>query len=85
MSDPNKVEVDFDNFTFDVTITGNAVPGDANGDGSVTIADAVAVVNYILTNGNPTGDFVIEYADVDGVDGITVADAITIVNMLLNQ
>lgn len=85
LSDPNKVEVDFDNFTFDVAITGNAVPGDANGDGSVTIADAVAVVNYILTNGNPTGDFVIEYADVDGVDGITVADAIAIVNMILKQ
>ena len=57
--------------------------GDANGDGFVTIADAVAVVNYILTNGNPTGDFVIEAADVDGVEGITIADAIAIVNIIL--
>ena len=85
LSDPNKVEVDFDDFTFNVTITGNALAGDANGDGFVTIADAVAVVNYILTNGNPTGDFDIGAADVDGVDGITIADAISIVNMILNQ
>lgn len=85
LSDPNKVEVDFDDFTFDVTVTGNALPGDANGDGSVSIADAVAVVNYILTNGNPIGDFVIEAADVNGVDGITIADAIVIVNIILGK
>ena len=85
LSDPNKVEVDFDDFTFNVTITSNALAGDANGDGFVTIVDAVAVVNYILTNGNPTGVFDFGAADVDGVDGITIADAIAIVNIILNR
>lgn len=85
LSDPNKVEVDFDDFTFNVTITSNALPGDANGDGFVTIADAVAVVNYILTNGQSTGNFVLEAADVDGIKGITIADAIDIVNIILSE
>ena len=61
------------------------VSGDANGDGVVSIADAVAVVNYILTNGNPSVDFVLEAADIDGIDGITIADAIAIVNIILSR
>lgn len=60
-------------------------PGDANGDGEVSIADAVAVVNYILTNGNPTMNFVQSAADVDGVEGITIADALAIVNIILGM
>jgi hypothetical protein len=59
-------------------------PGDANGDGEVSIADAVAVVNYLLTNGSPTGDFVVGAADVDGAEGITIADAIAIASMIVN-
>ena len=88
LSDPNKVEVDFDDFTFNVNITdagSNVFPGDANNDGSVTIADAVAVVNYILTNGQPTGNFIFEAANVNGDEGITIADAIAIVNIILSE
>ena len=44
----------FDNTSFDITVERPLILGDANGDGFVTIVDAVAVVNYILTNGNPT-------------------------------
>ena len=62
-----------------------AKPGHANGDGEVTIADVVAVVNYITTNGNPAGQFIEGAADVDGVEGITIADAIAIVNMILSS
>ena len=63
----------------------NYLRGDANGDGEVSIADAVAVVNYILTNGNPTVNFVQSAADVDGVEGITIADALAIVNIILGM
>lgn len=71
------------NFTISVGIA--AKPGDANGDGEVTIADVVAVVNYITANGNPAGQFIEGAADVDGVEGITIADAIAIVNMILSS
>ena len=59
--------------------------GDANGDGRVSIADVVAVVDYITTNGNPTGQFVASAADTDGVEGITIADAVAIVNMIIGE
>ena len=62
-----------------------AKPGDANGDGEVTIADVATVVNYITTNGNPAGQFIEGAADVDGVEGITITDAIAIVNMILSS
>lgn len=64
------------------------VKGDANGDGTVTITDAVSVVNYIL--GNPVDGFDIEAANVNGdVDGegqpsITITDAVGIVNIILS-
>ena len=57
--------------------------GDANGDGYVTLADAVAVVNYIL--GNPSENFNASNADVDGNGSITITDAVSIVNMVLPQ
>jgi hypothetical protein len=88
LSDPNKVEVNFDNLSFDVTINnagGDVLLGDANGDGSVSITDAVAVVNYILTNGNPIGNFVFAAANVSEDEAITIADAIGIVNIILNS
>ena len=56
--------------------------GDANGDGKVTITDAVAVVNYIL--GNASSNFVFEAADVNGDSKITITDAVGIVNIILN-
>ena len=59
--------------------------GDANGDGRVSIADVVAVVDYVTTNGNPTGQFVASAADTDGVEGITIADAVAIVNMIIGE
>ena len=59
------------------------IKGDANGDGQVTITDAVAVVNYIL--GNPSAGFVFQAADVNGDGNITITDAVGIVNIILNQ
>ena len=57
--------------------------GDANGDGQVTIADAVAVANYIL--GNPSVNFNIAAADMNGDGNITITDGVSIVNMLQKQ
>ena len=65
------------------------VKGDANGDGSVTITDAVAIVNYIL--GNPSANFNLEAANVngdtddEGKPKITITDAVAVVNIILNS
>ena len=56
--------------------------GDANGDGKVTITDAVAIVNKIL--GNESANFVFEAADVNGDGVITITDAVGVVNIILN-
>ena len=65
--------------TFEVK---NLLKGDANGDGKVTITDAVAVVNYTL--GNASSNFVFEAADVNDDSKITITDAVGIVNIILN-
>ncbi len=53
------------------------VPGDVNGDGEVTIADANAVINIILTGSqNPSGD-------VNGDGEITIADANAVIGIIL--
>ena len=56
--------------------------GDVNGDGSITMADANAVVNYFLATDKPE-NFDVESADVNGDGDITMADANQIVNMFL--
>ncbi len=57
------------------------LPGDANGDGYVTIADVMAVVNYIL--GNTPKDFDFDAANVNNDEVITIADAVSLVKMIL--
>jgi len=57
--------------------------GDANGDGVVTITDAVAVVDYILDN--PSADFFKPAADVSGDGDITITDAVGIVDIILKN
>ena len=56
--------------------------GDVNGDGEVTISDAVAIVNYRL--GRKQARFVRAAADVNGDSEITITDAVRIVNMILS-
>ena len=58
--------------------------GDVNHDGSITMADANAVVNYFLSTDKPE-DFDKTTADVNGDGSITMADANAIVNMFLGQ
>ena len=62
------------------------VEGDSNGDDTVTMADANAIVNYFLakgTDGFVEGDFDEEAADVNGDGEVTMADANQVVNMFL--
>ena len=61
-----------------------ALSGDVNHDGSITMADANMVVNYILATDKPE-DFNVEAADVNGDGDITMADANQIVNMFLGS
>lgn len=57
--------------------------GDANGDGSVTIADVAAVVSYLMHQ--PTEDFEFSNADVDGGGEVTIDDALAIVHIILEH
>ncbi len=57
--------------------------GDVNGDKEVTIADVVAIINYLL---DPTSaKFNEAAANVDGQDGVTLADALAIINMIIGK
>jgi len=65
------------------------IKGDANGDGKVTITDAVAIVDYIL--GNKPENFYEEAANVSGDRDsqlqpvITITDAVGVVDIILND
>lgn len=57
--------------------------GDVNGDGNISITDAVAIVNYVL--GNPPAGFIAAVADVNGDSKIDISDAVAVVNIVLNK
>jgi len=57
--------------------------GDANGDWRVTIADAVAVNDYILSDG--ATPLVVPAADMNGDGRISIADAVAIVDHILTH
>ncbi len=57
--------------------------GDANGDGKVSITDAVYVVNYVLNQ--PQTDFRKAAADMNSDGQITITDAVMIVNFIIGQ
>ena len=63
---------------------GTHIKGDANGDGVVDIADAIAVVNYILNDGTVTGNFYFNAADMNNDYLITIADVVAIVEMIID-
>ena len=66
------------------TLTGVNVlaDGDANGDGSITISDALSIVSFIL--GTMPSDFTYYAADVNHDCKVTIADAVDVVNMILS-
>ena len=65
------------------TLTVSSVKiADADGNGKVSITDAVAIVSYIL--GDDMAGFVAAAADVDGNGKITITDAVAVVDMILS-
>lgn len=62
---------------------GSAGSGDANGDGQVTVTDAIAVMDYI--NNNPPADFMFRAADTNGDGQLTYTDVVNILNTVLSR
>ncbi len=72
-----KARADFDKLS-------DAVYGDVNGDGEVTVADALMVLQHSV--GKITLDeTVLKNADVDGEEGIAVTDALAILQASVNK
>ena len=59
------------------------IPGDIDGDGHISIADATDLLDLILSGAANMTDYA--YADVDGDGHITIADVTEIIDMLLNN
>jgi len=59
------------------------VKGDANGDTTVDIADAVCIVNYVV--GKATPAFTAAAADANGDGTVDIADAVRIVNLVVGK
>lgn len=76
-----------DDFSVSFKFMGGTPPllGDANDDGSVTMADANLVVNYFLAEDKSTIDINITNSDINNDENITMADANAIVNIFLSQ
>ena len=55
--------------------------GDANGDGVVSVADAVAIVDYMT--GKPSASFVEEAADMNGDGKIDVSDVVALISLIV--
>lgn len=58
-------------------------PGDANGDDTVSIIDAVLVVDKIL--GHPLEEFIEEAANVNDDESISIIDAVGVVDIILGN
>ena len=57
------------------------IPGDVDGNGAVNITDAIAVINYILSN--DSGGIDLTAADMDGNGTVNITDAIALINRIL--
>ncbi len=79
-SDPNKVEVDFADFSFGINITGDNKRGDVNGDSLVDISDVVVLVNMILGSTEKNAP-----ADVNNDGLVDISDVVALVNIILGS
>ena len=71
------------NITGEWTGSFGSKPGDANGDGKVTVTDIAVVVNHILQL--PNADFSLTGADANGDGEVTVTDIGVIVDIILGN
>ena len=60
------------------------VKGDVNGDGAITLIDAVATINHYLNKGQLTGAY-LEAADTNKDSNVTLIDAVGIINHYLGK
>ena len=60
------------------------IPGDVNGDGEITVADAGSVIDVVIMGGN-AGHTRIPAADVNGDGEVNVADVNAIIDMILSN
>lgn len=73
-------------------IMSSIIPGDVNGDGEVTVADANKAIEIIINGGSasgghsraPEGDDTASPADVNGDSEVTIADVNAILDIILN-
>ena len=64
-------------------VTGSAGGcGDANGDGSVNVSDAVFIINYVFSGGNPPVPY--EIGDVNCDTKVNVSDAVYLINYVFS-
>ena len=63
-----------------VELESTAKLGDANGDGEITISDAVLIISYVVGE-NPLG-FNLTNADVNKDGNVTIADAVKVIDMI---
>ena len=59
------------------------MPGDVDGNGGMSIADATILIDYLA--GTEGIDILLEAADVDGNETVNIGDVAAIIDMLLNQ
>ena len=64
-----------------IELEDEVMAGDANGDGTVDVVDAMAIVNYILDK--PADNFNEQAADVNGDGTVDVADVVAVMNIIL--
>ena len=72
-ADPQSSQTDID----------NRLVGDVNGDGVITVADAVCIINFVARKDNEV--FIEANADVNDDGVITVADAVCIINIVARR
>ena len=58
--------------------------GDVNGDGDISVTDALLIIDYALTSEEPEG-FIIGNADMNNDNSISVADALTVIDIALGK
>ena len=57
------------------------IPGDADGDGNISIADIIAILDYMIS-GKPLNE---QQADVDNDGAISIGDIVMLVDIILNK
>ena len=74
----------WENFQNIMDINKYTIPGDVNGDGEVTIADANNVIDVVVMGGN-SGHTRVPAADVNGDGEVNIGDINAIIDMILSR